>query len=78
MSCIAYFCRCFFCSQPDISKDLDFEWERYIEINKAENCMYWAHAEVFDVRTSDDCFGIIDGYLVLFDEKRFLSRVVNA
>ena len=57
---------------------MDFERERYLTINPVENCIYWAYAEVFDVRISDDYFEIIDRYLVLFDEKRFLFRVVNA
>ena len=58
-------CRCF-CSPPhDVSKDVD------LTINPVENCIYWVYAEIFDVPISDDYFGIIDGYLVLFDEKRF-------
>ena len=71
MLCIAYICRCFFSPPHDVSKDVDFERECYLTINPVENCIYWAYAEVFDVRISDDYFGIIDGYLVLFDEKRF-------
>ena len=71
MSCIAYICRCFFSPPHDVSQDVDFERERYLTINPVENYIYWAYAEVFDVRISDDYFGKIDGYLVLFDEKRF-------
>ena len=71
MSCIEYICRRFFSPPHDVSKDVDFERERYLTINPVENCIYWAYAEVFDVCISDDYFGMIDRYLVLFDEKRF-------
>ena len=71
MSCIACVCRCFFSSPHDVSKDMDFERESYLTINPVENFIYWAYAEVFDVRFPDDYFDIIDGYLVLFDEKCF-------
>ena len=71
MSCIAYVCRYFFSHPHDVSKDVDFERERYLTINPVENCIYWAYAEVLDVRISDYYFGIIDGYLMFFDEKRF-------
>ena len=69
----------FFSSPHGTRRDLDFERERYVKIDTAENCMYWAFVEVFDHDTSDDYFGIIDGYLVLIDEKHrfFLFRVVN-
>ena len=78
MSCIAYVCRCFSSPPHDVSKEVDFEKECYLTINTVENCIYWAYAEVFDVRISDDYFCIIYRYLVLFDEKGFLFCVVNA
>ena len=71
MSCIAYVCKFFFNSPLDISRDLDFEREHYVIINEAENCMHWAHAEVFDNRILDDYFGIVDDFLVLYNEKHF-------
>ena len=59
MSGIAYVCKCFFNSPLYISRDLDFEREHYVIINEAENCMYWAHAEVFDNRILDDYLALL-------------------
>ena len=40
MSCIAFICTCFFSPPHDVSKDVDFERERYLTINPVENIFY--------------------------------------
>ena len=69
MSCIACACECL-AVKVNFYPDKDFNDDYYAANSEIENCISWPSIEV-DHNFSDDFFGVVDGFMVLFDENNY-------
>ena len=69
MSCIAYTCECL-SIKGNFYPDKGFNDDNYAANSKIENSIFWPSIET-DHNISDNVFGVVDGFMVLFDENNY-------
>ena len=69
MSCITYTCECL-AINGNFYPDKDFNEDCYAGNSEIENCIFWPSIET-DHNISDDFFGVVDGFMVLFDKNNY-------
>ena len=69
MPCIAYTCECL-AIKGSFYSDKDFNDDYYAANSEIENCIFWPSHEV-DHNILNYIFGVVDGFMVLFDENNY-------